>query len=380
MHSTLHPDPQKHTQTRFFIGLMSGTSLDGVDAVLVEQQDSQVQQIGQYFLPYSDTLKTTLLALHQPAMHELHQAAVMSNQLAALYADAVQGLLDRCQMTAAEITAIGCHGQTIRHCPDLPDGAAYTLQLGNHARLAELTRITVIGDFRSRDIAAGGQGAPLVPAFHQAVFTSAVLNRVILNIGGIANLTYLATQGQVIGFDSGPGNLLMDAWIHQHTGAAYDANGSWAAQGQVNQPLLNTMLSEPFLALPPPKSTGRDLFNHDWLQKHLHQHQDAPENVARTLLEYTATTIADAIQRYCPGTEAVYVCGGGAHNGVLMERIQSLCDLPVQTTTALGVAPDWVEAVAFAWLAQCCIDGRNANLPAVTGASGPRILGAIYPA
>lgn len=381
-----------HAPSRYFIGLMSGTSLDGVDAVLMQYQQpdgqEQWQQIAQAFVAYPNQIKQDLLALHTPAQHELHTAAVMGNRLAALYAQAVHAVLANGQLAASQISAIGCHGQTVRHCPDLGDGEAYTLQLGNHAKLAELTGISVVGDFRSRDIAAGGQGAPLVPAFHQSVFASGQTHRVIINIGGIANLTDLPRDGKVTGFDSGPGNLLMDAWTLEHTGQAYDASGSWAAQGSVHLPLLHAMLAEPYLQLPPPKSTGRDLFNRQWLQQHLEAVvRDAgetaavpPVNVARTLLEYTAKTIADALQRDCAGAQEVYVCGGGAHNDMLVSRLQSLCGLPLQATDSLGIGADWVEAVAFAWLAQRCVDGLSGNLPAVTGARGPRILGAIYPA
>lgn len=366
-------------QSRLFIGLMSGTSLDGVDAVVVAQQGEQLTQQGQYFLPYPADMRQLLLDLHTPAPHELHTAAIASNQLAGLYAEAVQGLLKVSNLPADAVTAIGCHGQTIRHCPDLPQGQAYTLQLGNHARLAELTGITVIGDFRSRDIAAGGQGAPLVPAFHQAIFAAPGKHRVIINIGGIANLSDLPVHGLVTGFDSGPGNLLMDAWTLAHTGETYDASGAWAVRGEVHQELLQSLLSDPYFALPIPKSTGRDLFNLAWLNQHLQAHNDTPQNVARTLLEFTAVTITQALQHHCSGVEEIYVCGGGAHNLALIDRLQTLCGLPVQHTDALGVGVDWVEAVAFAWLAQRCIDHLPGNLPAVTGAAGPRILGAIYP-
>lgn len=365
--------------TRLFIGLMSGTSLDGVDAVLIEQQGDHVAQIAQHLLPYSDALKALLLALHTPAHHELHTAAIVSNQLAELYADAVKAILKNANLTPNMVTAIGCHGQTIRHCPELPNNQAYTIQLGNHARLAELTQITVVGDFRSRDIAAGGQGAPLVPAFHHAVFAASDKHRVIINIGGIANLSDLPINGKVTGFDSGPGNLLMDAWTLQHTGHPYDAGGAWAVRGEVNQALLQSFLSDPYFAQPIPKSTGRDLFNQAWLNEHLQRYADTPQNVARTLLELTAITIAQALLQYCPGAEAVYVCGGGAHNLALIDRLQTLCGLSIQRTDILGVGVDWVEAVAFAWLAQRCIDHLPSNLPAVTGASGLRILGAIYP-
>lgn len=367
------------SQKRLFIGLMSGTSLDGVDAVLVSHQAQQFTQLGQHFTPYPTELRQQLLALHTPAVNELHTAALVANQLSGLYADAVHALLQATQLPAKAVTAIGCHGQTIRHCPDLPAAQAYTVQLGNHARLAELTGITVVGDFRSRDIAAGGQGAPLVPAFHQAVFAAPGAHRVIMNIGGIANLSDLPVDGQVTGFDSGPGNLLMDAWTQQHTGATYDASGAWAVRGMINQGLLQSLLSDPYFTLPIPKSTGRDLFNQAWLDQHLSVHADTPQNVARTLLEFTAVTIAQALQQHCHGAEEVYVCGGGAHNLALIDRLQALCGIAIQRTDVLGVEVDWVEAVAFAWLAQRCIDHVPGNLPAVTGAAGPRILGAIYP-
>ncbi len=368
------------TKMRHFIGIMSGTSLDGVDAALVTQTGDSFQQIDQAFVAYPPSVKQILLDLHQPAVNELHDAALMANTLAALYAEAVIKLLDQSGLDASAITAIGCHGQTIRHCPDLTHGQAYTLQIGNNARLAELTSICVVGDFRSRDIAAGGQGAPLVPAFHQAIFASPEKNRAIINIGGIANISWLPVNGQVTGFDSGPGNMLLDLWTQQHTRKAYDANGDWSAGGQVNTKLLDAMLAEPYLALDAPKSTGRDLFNQAWLSKHLQSIQDDPQNIARTLLELTARSIAEAITRFCPTLDEAYVCGGGAHNGLLVDRVSALIRIPAAPTDTLGVDADWVEAVAFAWLAQRCVDGMSGNLPAVTGAQGPRILGAIYPA
>ena len=372
--------PALPTSPRLFIGLMSGTSLDGVDAVIVSQQGAELVQQGQHFVPYPTELKHSLLDLHTPALDDVHQAAVISNRLSELYAQAVKELLAESSLPASEVTAIGCHGQTIRHCPDLPNGQAYTLQLGNHARLAELTGIAVVGDFRSRDIAAGGQGAPLVPAFHQAVFAVPDKHRVIINIGGIANLSDLPVNGHVTGFDSGPGNLLMDAWTLQHTGNPYDASGAWAVRGEINQKLLHALLADPYFVLPIPKSTGRDLFNQAWLNNHLQAHTDTPQNVARTLLELTAVTIAQSLQQYCPGVEEIYICGGGARNLALIDRLQALCGLSIQRTDVLGVGADWVEAVAFAWLAQRCIDHLPGNTPAVTGAAGPRVLGAIYPA
>lgn len=358
---------------------MSGTSLDGVDAVLVRLSAEGVTQCATYFLPYDEPLRQALLRLHTAEAGELDHAAQIANQLAALYADSVHRLLENAGVAASAVTAIGCHGQTVRHCPELRNGMAYTLQLGNLARLAELTDITVVGDFRSRDIAAGGQGAPLVPAFHQAMFAHPDEHRVILNIGGIANLSNLPPAGTVTGFDSGPGNLLLDAWTQQHTGARFDAEGRWAAGGSVNTALLQTLLQTPYFAWPLPKSTGRDLFNLSWLDAALAVHTDTPQNVARTLLELSIESIAQALTQHCAGVQAVYVCGGGAHNQALMQGLSARCGLPMATTAALGVGVDWVEAVAFAWLAQRCVDGLPGNLPAVTGARGPRILGAIYP-
>ena len=379
IHLCLMSTPSTPSSTRRFIGLMSGTSLDGVDAVVVAQSGETFTQTGQHFLPYPDTVRQTLLALHVPAHNELHTASIMANTLADLYASAVHQLLDKYALAANSITAIGCHGQTIRHCPDLPDGQAYTLQLGNHARLAELTGITVIGDFRSRDIAAGGQGAPLVPAFHQAVFASPDQHRVIINIGGIANLSDLPCHGTIAGFDSGPGNLLLDAWTQQHTGQTYDAGGTWAASGKVNTALLQSMLSDPYFSLPPPKSTGRDLFNSAWLTQHLYSFADTPVNIARTLVALTARSITNAVAQYCTGVDEIYLCGGGAHNQLLLSEIRQLCTCPVHLTDTLGVGVDWVEAVAFAWLAQRTTDGQPGNIPGVTGAHDDRILGAIYP-
>lgn len=370
--------PPPHS--RYFIGMMSGTSLDGVDAVLVNADASGLQQMAQSFLPYSAPLKQRLLDLHFAGHNELHLAAVAANQLADLYAQTVPALLQQSGLKASQITAIGCHGQTIRHCPQAMDDQAYTLQIGNLARLAEHTKITVIGDFRSRDLAAGGQGAPLVPAFHQAVFASTRHQRAVINIGGIANISWLPTTGEVIGFDSGPGNMLLDQWTMQHTGQAYDKNGDWSATGQVNQGLLHAMIEEAYFGWDIPKSTGRDLFHMQWLSHHLATRQSSAEDVARTLVELTAVSICNALARHCPHVDEVYLCGGGAHNQLLVERIRALSPCRVQLTDALGMGVDWVEAVAFAWLAQRCIDRLPGNLAQVTGARGPRILGAIYPA
>ena len=359
-----------------FIGLMSGTSLDGVDAALVEFQSTHKPNVRQtHFLAYPPELRAQILALQHPTENELETTALMANTLARLYADAVNQLLAITRLSPNEISAIGCHGQTIRHRPEL----GFTLQIGNSALLAELTGITVINDFRSRDIAAGGQGAPLVPAFHQAIFSHPQLNRAVINIGGIANITYLASSSDLIGFDSGPGNMLLDAWIKQHKNLNYDANGAWASTGQLIAPLLSAMLAEPYFALMPPKSTGRDLFNDAWLAGHLAGCDYAPEDVAFTLVSLTAHTIHHALLQHCRGVDEVYLCGGGAHNALLIKQLQSLLgDVKIETTDQLGIGVDWVEAVAFAWLAELCLNQQTASLPEVTGAKGARILGAIY--
>ncbi|HOY69477.1 MAG TPA: anhydro-N-acetylmuramic acid kinase [Methylotenera sp.] len=359
-----------------FIGLMSGTSLDGVDVALVDFKTQHPQVVTTHFLAFPADLRAQILALQHPSTNELEITCQIGNQLAHLYAAAVNVLLEVNQISAQNITAIGCHGQTIRHRPEL----GFTLQIGNNALLAELTNITVVGDFRSRDIAAGGQGAPLVPAFHQAIFAHPQKNRMIVNIGGIANITFLAKTGQVLGFDSGPGNMLIDSWTKLRHGKDYDANGAWAATGIVLDSLLFDMLAEPYFALPPPKSTGRDLFNDNWLKRHLLYPHLRSQDVARTLVELTAQTIVDAIFKTCHHVDEVYLCGGGAHNALLVDSLKAkLGNIPLANTDALGVGVDWLEAVAFAWLAQQTITGKTSNLPEVTGAAGTRILGAIYP-
>jgi anhydro-N-acetylmuramic acid kinase len=366
----------KPHEAEAYIGLMSGTSLDGIDAVLVEFSPTGTLKLpGTHYLPYPGELKSRLLALHKPQADELHLACSLAQELSDLYALAIRALLGKTGVKHHEVAAIGCHGQTIRHRPE----AGYTVQLVNGARLAELTGITSIVDFRSRDIAAGGQGAPLVPAFHATMLSDANEHRVIVNIGGIANLTDLAPGGKVIGFDCGPGNLLLDAWAAQHLGKPIDENGAWAASGKVLPDLLDRLLAHDFFALPPPKSAGREQFNLDWLQGHLHG-DEAPQDVQATLLELTARGIIDSALTYCRGFDALYVCGGGVHNNALMRRLADLAGKPVQSTAVLGIDPDWMEALAFAWLARQCLEGKPGNLPAVTGANGPRILGAIYPA
>ena len=359
----------------YYIGLMSGTSLDGVDAVLAAAGRGRVRLIKNHHLAYAPALRARLLTLHEPGIDELHRAAVLANELSALYATAVRRLLTRARVSARAVTAIGCHGQTVRHRPQ----AGYTLQLVNGARLAERTGITVVCDFRSRDIAAGGEGAPLAPAFHRALFADPRRSRAIVNVGGIANITCLPARGAVTGFDCGPGNCLLDAWIRLKRRQSYDAGGTWAASGRVIPSLLKKLLAHPFIRRRPPKSTGRDEFNLRWVTRVLSGNEPAAD-VQATLLEFTATGIARAVRSHCAGTREVFVCGGGARNGALLARLTTL--LPgarIATTAALGVEPEHVEALAFAWLARQALKREPGNLPAVTGARGPRVLGAIYP-
>jgi anhydro-N-acetylmuramic acid kinase len=360
------------------IGLMSGTSLDGIDAVLVDFSQHPHHPpvtVASFCLPYSDHIRQQALQLQSARHDEIHTAALLANELARCYADAVGEVLARAGMDATQVAAVGCHGQTIRHQP----AAGYSVQLNNPALLAELSGIAVVADFRSRDIAAGGQGAPLVPAFHAGVFGDPARHRIILNIGGIANLTDLNPGKPVRGFDCGPGNLLMDAWIDRHHGERYDNAGAWAAQGQVLPELLQSLLGDSFFAASPPKSCGRDEFNMAWLETRL-AGSEQPEDVQATLLELTAATATQAIRRWCGNPIELFVCGGGAHNQALMTRLQQLVpDCRVAATDVLGQPADWVEAVAFAWLAWRTLNDEPGNLPEVTGARGQRILGAIYP-
>ena len=353
---------------------MSGTSLDGVDAVLADFSNATPQVLAHSALPFPPALREELLALNSAGPNELHRAWLAGNALVRVYADAVQAVLQQAGVNPSAVAAIGAHGQTVRHQPQAFDGTGYTIQLNQPALLAELTGIDVVADFRSRDVAAGGQGAPLVPPFHRGV----------LNIGGISNITlaHCLPDAPLIGFDCGPGNALMDAWCKAHTGAEFDRNGDWAASGQVIPELLFGMLAESFFGKPAPKSTGRDLFNAPWLQSMLRGFESAaPKDVQTTLTELTARACADDVQRYAPGLKMLIVCGGGALNGHLMRRLAAL--LPgckVEASDAHGLPPLQVEATAFAWLAQQALARQNANAPAVTGARGERVLGAVYPA
>ncbi len=368
----------------WYIGLMSGTSLDGVDAVLAQARPGAPRAQGHVHLPMPAPLRAELLGLNASGPDELHRAALAANALSGLYAQAVQRLLQMAGLVPADVMALGAHGQTVRHRPGEFDGNGYTLQLINGALLAERTGIAVVCDLRSRDVAAGGQGAPLVPAFHAACFALPGQDVAVLNLGGIANLSLLPHAGPVRGFDCGPGNVLMDLWIQRQRGEPHDADGAWAATGCVLPELLAACLQEPFLQRSPPKSSGRDLFHVDWLQARLQALAQPAQgaDVMATLAEFTALAAAQDLQRHAADTRTLMVCGGGAHNGHLMRRLAALLGprVAVHSTSRAGIPPDQVEALAFAWLAQAFMERRPGNLPAVTGAAGPRVLGALYPA
>jgi anhydro-N-acetylmuramic acid kinase len=366
-------------EANLYVGLMTGTSLDGVDAVLADLDAFPPRIVGTVHVSLADDLRKELLLLSTSGSDELHRSAVAAQHLARAYASAVMQLLLEANVEPAQVRAIGAHGQTVRHRPD----AGYTVQLNAPATLAELTGIDVVADFRSRDIAAGGQGAPLLPVFHAGLFTVAC-PRAVVNIGGIANVTGLPaaeSSEPVIGFDCGPGNVLVDAWAAEHLGCPFDRDGDWAAGGHSNATLLQALLEEPYFSLPPPKSTGRELFNREWLLHKLAQRKVDPRDVQATLTRLTAVAIGQAIARYAAGATDVLVCGGGAFNATLMRMLGEECaPRPVASTQMLGVAPDHVEAFAFAWFAREHVHGRCASLPAVTGARGARVLGALYPA
>ena len=376
-----------NTPYSLYIGLMSGTSLDGVDAVLAKvDADGKTHIQGSVSAPFNLALRQELLDLQTPGHNEIHRENQAANALALIYADTVNQLLHQTQVNPDQITAIGAHGQTIRHQADLPNHQSYSHQTLNPALLAEMTRIDVIADFRSRDIAAGGHGAPLVPAFHVQQFHSANEERAVLNIGGIANLTLLPAIGEIKGFDCGPGNILLDAWIQKNIGELFDENGSWALKGSANPELLKQMLLDPFFQKPPPKSTGRDHFHLPWIIHHINHQPLSAEDIQATLLNLTAQSVLTALFQYAPSTQKLIVCGGGAKNSALMDLLKNLSNLyfknrlSVNTSIMYGVDPQLVESLAFAWLAWAHKTKRSANLPTVTGANGYKILGACYPA
>ncbi len=366
-----------------YIGVMSGTSLDGVDAVLVDFAGHTLDVLAHAHRPFEPALAAEMLALNTAGANELHRAALAANALVRTCAHAVAALLASSGAAAGQVRAIGAHGQTVRHRPGAFDGTGYTIQLNSPALLAELSGIAVVADLRSRDVAARGQGAPLVPAFHRAVFARPGESVAVLNIGGIANLTVLHADGRTIGFDCGPGNLLMDHWCQLHTGQPYDTAGAWAASGQVDAALLAQMLADPYFALPAPKSTGRDLFNPAWLSAQLRHRSLAlrPEDIQATLAELTATACTNDALCHSPEAGELLVCGGGALNDHLMLRLAArLPASRVDRTDTRGLPAMLVEACAFAWLARAFCQREPGNLSAVTGAAGPRVLGALYPA
>jgi anhydro-N-acetylmuramic acid kinase len=370
----------------FYIGLMSGTSMDGADGALIDFSHEKPVVAQTATAQLAPDLRAQLLALNTPGDNELHRSALAANALVRVYANVVQALLQSSGLAPKQIRAIGAHGQTVRHQPGMHDGTGYSLQLNNPALLAELTGIDVVADFRSRDVAAGGQGAPLAPFFHRAWFAQHGKTVGVVNIGGISNLTVLHSDGTTLGFDCGPGNALLDMWCQQHTGAAYDAQGTWGASGVVVPALLHAMLAEPYFALPPPKSTGRDLFNRAWLDRHLAAFAgEPPRNVQKTLVELTVSPIEHCASSYEKSSNSqlheLIVCGGGAFNHDLMQRLQALMPhIPVVSSAQRGLPPQDVEAVAFAWLARQTMMRQAVALTSVTGARGARVLGCVYPA
>ena len=382
---------------QLYIGLMSGTSLDGVDGVVLDFTAHPPRCLAAQGVALPGGLRDALLALNAPGPDELHRAAVAAHQLAHTYAEVVHALLRQSGLAPESISAIGAHGQTVRHHPpgatlrgrtvsiDAPDFPPYTLQLNQPALLAERTGITVVADFRSRDVAAGGQGAPLVPAFHRHLFARPGETVAVVNIGGMANVTGLLADGRLVGFDTGPGNVLLDLWCLRHTGQPFDAAGAWGAEGRVDPALLVQCLLEPYFTRTGIKSTGRDLFHAGWLDQQLMAHRHlSPQDVQATLVALTAATIADAVRAMGDKdrpVQEVLVCGGGAHNAALMAALaQDLPDSRITTTADHGWPVSQVEAAAFAWLARQALLGLPGNEPLVTGARGPRIMGAIYPA
>jgi anhydro-N-acetylmuramic acid kinase len=360
-----------------YLGLISGTSMDAIDAALVDFDVVPLRIIATSATPFDPHLKSRISALIEQADHvALDAVGQIDVELGWAFARAALALMRSAGINADRVTAIGSHGQTLRHRPDL--GVPFTWQIGDPNTLAEMTGVSVVADFRRRDVAAGGQGAPLLPVFHDQVFRSDDEDRVIANLGGIANITILTRDSSVTGFDTGPANRLLDAWIAQHLGKDFDAEGAWAASGQIDETLLNELLDEPYLRLAPPKSTGRELFNLPWLENKLGLFSRPPRDVQATLQQFTARTLAAAVRQHAPGA-ALYVCGGGARNLGLLNAIAALiAPNPVASTSALGLDPDYVEAVAFAWFAKRTLEGLTSSAGSVTGAKGARILGGVY--
>lgn len=366
------------TMTELYIGLISGTSADGIDAALVEFQHDKPELLATHYTPYHPALREKILALCTPGENEIQRMGELDVLLGDEFAKATNQLLQKNSLPADNINAIGSHGQNIRHSPR--GEYRYTIQIGDPNIIATKTGITTVADFRRKDVALGGQGAPLVPAFHQCVFGKSKSNQVIVNIGGIANITVLTPSStNVTGYDTGPGNALMDAWIQQHQQSPHDVRGQWGAQGTTSSVLLKKLLSDPYFKLAAPKSTGREYFHLAWLQKYLNGLTISPIDIQATLAEFTATTILNAISQHFDHGD-IFVCGGGAHNDFLMQRLQLLGEnkFKITSTKQLGIDPDWVEAMAFAWLARQTLHHRTGNLPSVTGANSAAILGGVY--
>lgn len=365
-----------------YIGLMSGTSMDGIDAIAIDFSAVPWKILGTYHYAMPKHVREKLIALCQPGENEIHRMMQLDRELGELFSESTLKLLTRINKTADDIIAIGSHGQTVRHFPE--GHHAYSLQIGDPNTISELTGITTVADFRRRDIAAGGQGAPLTPAFHTTMFSDEKENRVVLNIGGIANITILPSTQQdtpILGFDTGPGNTLMDTWIHKHQGKTFDTEGKWAASGKLNLLLLKSFLADNYLQLPPPKSTGREYFHEAWLQNHLAKISDtiSPADIQATLAEFTAQSIAMHIQRYAVNTQRVLICGGGIHNDIVISRLTDLLQpIQVDSTENFGVHPDWIEAFSFAWFAFKTLHHQTSNLASVTGAKHECVLGGVY--
>lgn len=368
-----------------YIGLMSGTSIDSIDAAAVEFINGQFALLGSYSHSIPAQLKQSILALCQAEKDSVQLYAETDHLLGELFADAALGLMAQLGLKPEQIAAIGSHGQTVRHAPPAPATIAFSQQIGDPNIIALRTGCAVVADFRRADVALGGHGAPLVPAFHEQLFAHQSKTRVIVNIGGIANITLLPASTsqadkQCIGYDTGPGNVLLDSWAQIHLGRAYDNNGDWSSGGKVNRQLLAQLKAHPFFAQPGPKSTGRETFNQDWLDHQLRQTEQLDSrDIQTTLVQLTAESIADQINNLQMAVNEVFVCGGGAFNGALMSQLKvAMPESAVTSTEALGLDPSWVEACAFAWLAKQRVHGETGNLPAVTGASRKAVLGGLY--
>ncbi len=365
--------------TEYYLGLMSGTSADAVDLALVDFANDNIKLAATHSFSLPTQIREQIHGLSSPSLNEIDRMGELDSELGEIFAESINQLTQKTGILSQQILAIGSHGQTIRHRPPGTLKHPFTLQIGDPNVIAERTGITTVGDFRRRDMAAGGHGAPLVPAFHRAIFQSKDVDRVVVNIGGMANITWLPKSGQTVGFDTGPGNVLMDSWILKTLGKAYDANGDWAASGKIDVDLLKALLGDPFFAQKPPKSTGRELFNLAWIEAHTASKNLAAEDVQATLLAVTAESIAQEICRLSDAPCEVFVCGGGAYNRKLMRELgRRLPQAIVTSTEALGIAPEWIEAMAFAWLARQTMNHRPGNLSAVTGAQREVILGGVY--